>query len=303
MMKKIILIAGPTASGKSSLANILAKKINGEIVNADSVQIYKDLKILTARPDIQKNDPLHHLYGFAKGNELWSVGRWIKKAKKVTDNILRKNSIPILVGGTGLYFKAVTEGLSPIPEIDETVREELNEDLKEKGLSYLYNELKSQDIKAYELIDKNDQQRILRALEVYRGSGKKISTYWGMERSKVFNNNFIKIKLNADREYLYNKCDDRCEDMFQSGVIEEVKKLMEMKYEDNAPIFNAIGVKEINKYLQKEIDKDEAKDLIKFRTHQYAKRQITWLKHQMISWKSFYTQESDKIIDYFINKL
>ena len=168
---------------------------------------------------------------------------------------------------------------------------------------YLYNELKSQDIKAYELIEKNDQQRILRALEVYRGSGKKISTYWGMERSKVFNNNFIKIKLNADREYLYNKCDDRCEDMFQSGVIEEVKKLMEMKYEDNAPIFNAIGVKEINKYLQKEIDKDEAKDLIKFRTHQYAKRQITWLKHQMISWKSFYTQESDKIIDYFIKKL
>ena len=117
MKNKIVLIAGPTASGKSSLANTLAKKIDGEIVNADSMQIYKDLEILTARPKPEKNDPNHHLYGFVNGEELWSVGKWINEAKKVTEKILRKSSIPIIVGGTGLYFKAVTDGLSPIPDI------------------------------------------------------------------------------------------------------------------------------------------------------------------------------------------
>tara|TARA_Y100001970_G_scaffold31249_1_gene38773 strand:+ start:978 stop:1889 length:912 start_codon:yes stop_codon:yes gene_type:complete len=303
MENKIILISGPTASGKSSLAHTLAKKINGEIVNADSIQIYKDLMILTARPDIHKGDPIHHLYGFVNGNELWSVGKWIKKAKQVTDKILSKKSIPILVGGTGLYFKAVTDGLSPIPDIDETIRLALNEELKEKGLAYLHDELKNQDVKAHKLIDKNDQQRILRALEVYRGTGKKISNYWEMERLKIFQNNFIKIKLNVNREHLYNRCDNRCENMFQSGAVEEVKALLQKKYEENAPIYNAIGVNEIKQYLQNIIDIDEAKNLIKFRTHQYAKRQITWLKHQMISWRSFSAQESDKIIDYFIKKL
>ena len=124
-----------------------------------------------------------------------------------------------------------------------------------------------------------------------------------MERIKVFEDNFIKIKLNTDREKLYQNCDDRCDHMFQLGVIEEVQSLIDKNYDDKAPILNAIGVSEIKEYLQKKINIDEVKDLIKFRTHQYAKRQITWLKHQMISWKSFSTQESDKIIDYFIKKL
>ena len=303
MKNKIVLIAGPTASGKSSLANKLAKKIDGEIVNADSMQIYKDLEILTARPKPKKNDPNHHLYGFVNGEELWSVGKWINEAKKVTEKILRKSSIPIIVGGTGLYFKAITDGLSPIPDINREIRDNLKEELNSKGLESLYNELKFTDIKAYESIDKNDQQRILRALEVYRGSGKKISEYWKLDRTKVFEDNFIKIKLSTDREKLYKSCDDRCDDMFQLGAVEEVKSLIELNYDNKAPILNAIGVSEIKEYIKKRINIDEAKDLIKFRTHQYAKRQITWLKHQMISWKSFSTQESDKIIDYFIKKL
>ena len=303
MENKIILIAGPTASGKSSLANTLAKKIDGEIINADSIQIYKDLEILTARPKPQENDPNHHLYGFVNGNELWSVGKWINEAKKITQKILKKNSTPILVGGTGLYFKAITDGLSPIPDINYEIRGRLKKELNIRGLEKLYGELKVIDIQAYESIDRNDQQRILRALEVFRGTGKKISDYWKLERIKVFEDNFIKIKLNTDREKLYQNCDDRCDHMFQLGVIEEVQSLIDKNYDDKAPILNAIGVSEIKEYLQKKINIDEVKDLIKFRTHQYAKRQITWLKHQMISWKSFSTQESDKIIDYFIKKL
>ena len=303
MENKIILIAGPTASGKSSLANTLAKKIGGEIINADSIQIYKDLEILTARPKRKKNDPNHHLYGFVNGDELWSVGKWINEAKKITQKILKKNSIPILVGGTGLYFKAITDGLSPIPDINYEIRGRLKKELNVRGLEKLYGELKVTDIQAYESIDRNDQQRILRALEVFRGTGKKISDYWKLERIKVFEDNFIKIKLNTDREKLYQNCDDRCDHMFQLGVIEEVQSLIDKNYDDKAPILNAIGVSEIKEYLQKKINIDEVKDLIKFRTHQYAKRQITWLKHQMISWKSFSTQESDKIVDYFIKKL
>ena len=303
MENKIILIAGPTASGKSSLANTLAKKIDGEIINADSIQIYKDLEILTARPKPQENDPNHHLYGFVNGDELWSVGKWINEAKKITQKILKKNSTPILVGGTGLYFKAMTDGLSPIPDINYEIRGSLKKELNIRGLEKLYGELKVIDIQAYESIDRNDQQRILRALEVFRGTGKKISDYWKLERIKVFEDNFIKIKLNTDREKLYQNCDDRCDHMFQLGVIEEVQSLIDKNYDDKAPILNAIGVSEIKEYLQKKINIDEVKDLIKFRTHQYAKRQITWLKHQMISWKSFSTQESDKIVDYFIKKL
>ena len=303
MENKIILIAGPTASGKSSLANILAKKIDGEIINADSIQIYKDLEILTARPNPHENDPNHHLYGFVNGDELWSVGKWINEAKKITQKILKKNSTPILVGGTGLYFKAITDGLSPFPDVNYEIRARLKKELNIRGLEKLYGELKVIDIQAYESIDRNDQQRILRALEVFRGTGKKISDYWKLERIKVFEDNFIKIKLNTDRDKLYQNCDDRCDHMFQLGVIEEVQSLIDKNYDDKAPILNAIGVSEIKEYLQKKINIDEVKDLIKFRTHQYAKRQITWLKHQMISWIRFSKQESDEIVDYFIKKL
>ena len=303
MKKKIILISGPTASGKSSLANSLAKKIDGEIINTDSIQIYRDLKILTARPQPTKSDPIHHLYGFLSGDKLWSVGKWIGEAKKISDQILNKKKIPILVGGTGLYFKAITDGLSPIPEIQISVRKKLIEKLNKVGIEKIYEELKKIDKTAYNIINKNDQQRILRAIEVFQGTGVKISDYWKKDRIKVFADNFMKIKLSSEREALYKNCDDRCEEMFLRGAIEEVIFLNQKKYNESAPIFNAIGVREINDFLLKKVNIEEAKRLIKYRTHQYAKRQITWINHQMVSWKSFSTQESDKIIQYFIKKL
>ena len=151
MKKKIILISGPTASGKSSLASSLAKKIDGEIINTDSIQIYRDLQILTARPQPTKSDPIHHLYGFLSGDKLWSVGKWICEAKKISDQILNKKKIPILVGGTGLYFKAITDGLSPIPEIQISVRKKLIEKLNKIGIEKIYEELKKIDKTAYNL--------------------------------------------------------------------------------------------------------------------------------------------------------
>ena len=200
MKKKIILISGPTASGKSSLASSLAKKIDGEIINTDSIQIYRDLQILTARPQPTKSDPIHHLYGFLSGDKLWSVGKWICEAKKISDQILNKKKIPILVGGTGLYFKAITDGLSPIPEIQISVRKKLIEKLNKIGIEKIYEELKKIDKTAYNVINKNDQQRILRAIEVFQGTGVKISDYWKKDRIKVFDDNFMKIKLSSERE-------------------------------------------------------------------------------------------------------
>ena len=303
MKNKIILISGPTASGKSNFAYKVAKKINGEIINADSIQIYKDLKILTARPNIKDSDPVHHLYGFLGGEEVWSVGRWIKVAKDISDKIIAKKMTPIIVGGTGLYFKAITEGLSPIPDIDPKVREELTNLLKSKGINSLRKILKDLDPAAYKKIGSNDQQRILRALEVYKGTKKKISDFWKIKRVKLFNNEFKKINLTISRDILYERCDKRCEEMINQGAIEEVKSLLEKKYKFNAPVMNAIGVKEIGRYLEKKIELIDAVNLIKYRTHQYAKRQITWSKHQMITWEGLSTQLSDKIIDNFIKKL
>ena len=303
MKNKIILISGPTASGKSNFAYKVAKKINGEIINADSIQIYKDLKILTARPNIKDSDPVHHLYGFLGGEEVWSVGRWIKVAKDISDKIIAKKMTPIIVGGTGLYFKAITEGLSPIPDIDPKVREELTNLLKSKGINSLRKILKDLDPAAYKKIGSNDQQRILRALEVYKGTKKKISDFWKIKRVKLFNNEFKKINLTISRDLLYEKCDKRCEEMINQGAIEEVKSLLEKKYKFNAPVMNAIGVKEIGRYLEKKIELIDAVNLIKYRTHQYAKRQITWSKHQMITWEGLSTQLSDKIVDNFIKKL
>ena len=303
MKNKIILISGPTASGKSNFAYKVAKKINGEIINADSIQIYKDLKILTARPNIKDSDPVHHLYGFLGGEEVWSVGQWIKVAKDISDKIIAKKMTPIIVGGTGLYFKAITEGLSPIPDIDPKIREEFINLLKSKGINSLSKILKDLDPVAYKKIGSNDQQRTLRALEVYKGTKKKISEFWKIKRDKLFNNEFKKIKLTISRDLLYEKCDKRCEEMINQGAIEEVKNLLEKKYKYNAPVMNAIGVKEIRQYLEKKIELIDAVNLIKYRTHQYAKRQITWSKHQMITWEGLSTQLSDKIIDNFIKKL
>ncbi len=211
--------------------------------------------------------------------------------------------IPIIVGGTGLYFKAITDGLSPIPDIDPKIRKELIADLKKDGLKKLYSELNKIDPVAGKSINQNDQQRILRALEVYNGTNKKISYFWDIKRVKLFNNPFEKVNITLPREDLYKRCDVRCEEMMRCGAIEEVKELLKKGYNINAPIMNAIGVNEITEFLNNNIDFREALDLMKYRTHQYAKRQTTWSKHQMITWKSISTQLSDKIVDNFIKKL
>ena len=302
-MNQIILIAGATASGKSTFAKNIAKKLGGEIINADSMQVYKDLKILTARPDHNEDNIPHHMYGFLDGKEYWSLGEWIKEASEITESILKKDKIPIFVGGTGLYFKSLTDGISSIPNVDKSVRTTLNQEYQKYGLSQLKKELDRVDPLIASKINSNDKQRILRALEIYRGTKKKMSDFWNEKRIKYINNPLIKIILKSSRETLYKNCDIRFDKMIKKGAIEEVELLIKKKLPKNTPIMKAIGVKEISSYLEKTITLDEAGNLIKFRTHQYAKRQLTWARNQMITWEEVSTQDSDSFIDKIIKKL
>lgn len=303
MINKIILISGPTATGKSSLALKIAKKIDSEIINADSIQLYKDLSILTARPSVERETVKHHLYGLLNGDIKWSVGKWLEETKVLIQNIIEKRKIPIIVGGTGLYFKAITDGLSPIPDIDHLVRDKLNDLLLKEGLESLYLDLQKVDEVAAEKINPNDKQRIIRALEVYNGTKKRISDYWKMERVKYIDKPTVNFSIEAERRWIYEKCDSRVDNMFREGVIDEVKNLKNKNYSKDSPIFKAIGVEEISSFLDEKISIEEASDLIKFKTHQYAKRQITWINNQMITWNKINTQHSDKNVDEIIKKL
>ena len=303
MINKIILISGPTATGKSSLALKIAKKIDSEIINADSIQLYKDLSILTARPLVEQETIKHHLYGLLNGDIKWSVGKWLQETKVLIQNIIEKRKIPIIVGGTGLYFKAITDGLSPIPDIDHLVRDKLNDLLLKEGLESLYLDLQKVDEAAAEKINPNDKQRIIRALEVYNGTKKRISDYWKMERVKYIDKPTVNFSIEAERRWIYEKCDSRVDNMFREGVIDEVKNLKNKNYSKDSPIFKAIGVEEISSFLDEKISIEEASDLIKFKTHQYAKRQITWINNQMITWNKINTQHSDKNVDEIIKNL
>ena len=303
MIEKIVLLSGPTATGKSSLAIKLAEKIDGEIINADSIQLYRDLFILTARPDIGKEKIKHHCYGFLDGDINWSVGKWIHEINEILKDVIKRKKVPIIVGGTGLYFKAVTDGLSPIPDIDKSIRLKIENELEKNGLEKLQKRLVLIDPKASKKINPNDRQRIMRALEVYEGTNKKISDFWLMNREKIINYKSINFKIDADREWIYKNCDLRVDYMFENGVIEEVRRLLNKNYSKNSPIMKAIGVDEITSFLNNDITFDRALDLIKFKTHQYAKRQITWINNQMISWNSINTQYSNKIINEIIKKL
>ena len=303
MIEKIVLLSGPTATGKSSLASKLAEKIDGEIINADSIQLYRDLLILTARPDIKKEKIKHHCYGFLDGDINWSVGKWINEINKILKDVIKRKKVPIVVGGTGFYFKAITDGLSPIPDIDKSIRLKIENDLEKNGLTELQKRLAFIDPKASEKINPNDRQRIMRALEVYEGTNKKISDFWLMKREKIINYKSINFKIDADREWIYKNCDLRSDYMFENGAVEEVRHLLTKNYSKNSPIMKAIGVDEITSFLNSDITLDRALELIKFKTHQYAKRQITWINNQMISWNSINTQYSNKIINEIIKKL
>tara|TARA_B100000900_G_C20456696_1_gene665460 strand:- start:98 stop:1006 length:909 start_codon:yes stop_codon:yes gene_type:complete len=283
---KIILISGPTASGKSNFAILLAKKLNGEIINADSMQIYKELKILTARPlkKDQKNIK-HHLYGFQSVKKNFSAGEWQKLAIKKINEIKKRKKIPILVGGTGLYFKSITDGFTKIPKIPIKFRNSIRNLQKKIGQKNFYKKLLILDNLVKNKIDPNDIQRSIRAYEVK--SYTKISLYkWFGKTVKSFKDDeFIKIYIDFPRADLVKKISLRVDDMFKKGAIQEVKDYFKIKVRKDKSSNKVIGLIEIQKYLTNQESLETVKDLILVKTRQYAKRQITWARGHMSTWK------------------
>lgn len=281
--KTIVVIAGPTASGKSSLALKIAEKYNGIIINADSVQVYKDLEILSSRPsrDAFERVP-HKLYGFLEGNEFCSAGLWRSYVLKEIQNCYNIEKLPIIVGGTGLYLKALIEGLSPIPTIDMKIRELARQRMQEEGSQGLYQELESLDPAIAIRLNPSDSQRIVRAWEVVKSTGIPLSE-WQLRFSNNLNKQqgvFKRILLMPPREQLNIYSDKRLEAMVELGLLNEVEKFLQKAINPSSTIYKAIGLREFIAYLNNEMRLEESLEKAKIATHQYIKRQYTWFKHQ-----------------------
>ena len=286
MTLPLIFIVGPTSIGKSKIAIKLAKKINGEIINADSMQVYKELQILTARPrkKDQKNIK-HHLYGFRSAKKNFSTGEWLTFAKKKIKEIQKKNKVPILVGGTGLYFKAITEGLVKIPKIPLNLRKKVRNFQKKIGQDKFYQKLIKFDPLVKNKINPSDVQRSIRAYEVKKYSKVSLIDWFKKTDKKFEYDDFLKIYIDFPRSDLIERINKRVDEMFNNGAINEVKRFLKLKIKKDKSPNKIIGINEVEKFLIKEHDLKTTKELISIKTRQYAKRQSTWARGQMSSWQ------------------
>ena len=287
--KKIILLFGPTASGKSRLALDIAREYNGEIVNADSMQVYKEVKILSARPNDKSIN--HHLYGFLSVKKNFSTGSWYKLAAKKIKEINKKGKIALVVGGTGLYFKALTNGLSEIPAVPKI---NINSKLDKNYIS--------KNPKIFKGILTSDKQRVQRAFSVYKYTGKPL-WLWQKKNKKIFKTTeLIKIFLHPAKSEIENRIKKRFDEMLQKGAIREAENFKKIRVNSINSSNFIIGLKEISEFLSKKISLDELKEKVHIRTRQYAKRQYTWQRGQMKDWKGFsdtnYLDLRKKILSY-----
>lgn len=282
-----ILIAGPTASGKSAVALKLAEQRGGMIVNADSMQVYRELRILTARPGPEEEARApHRLYGFRAGAQAYSVAQWLNDAAKALAEARRRGLVPIFVGGTGLYFKALTEGLSPVPEIPDDIRSYWRERARIEPAPALHGLLAQRDPAAAAQLRASDTQRIARALEVVEATGRSLTQWQQGEGTPLLHpGRAEKYVVAPDRSTLYSASDARAARMIEEGAIDEVAALLRLGLDASRPVMRAIGVRPLGAYLRGEIDLESATERLQTETRRYAKRQLTWLRRNMISWK------------------
>ena len=297
LKSKIILIYGPTASGKSKFAIKLAKKISGQIINADSMQVYKELKILTARPFKKDYQNIkHHLYGFQNAKKNFSTGDWLKLAKEKIAQCRKMKKIPILVGGTGLYFKALTDGLVNIPKIPINFRNKVRSLHKRIGQKNFFLKLKEMDPLIIDQINSLDVQRSLRAYEIKSFTKKSMISWFKNTKSDYSHNDFFKICIDFPRKDLIERINKRSENMIKLGAILEVKKFIKLRVPKNKSLSKAIGISEIKQYLQKKIQTDQLIEKISIKTRQYAKRQSTWARGHMKDWNKVHPVGLDKLL-------
>jgi len=300
LKSKIILISGSTASGKSKFSIQLAKKIKGEIINADSMQVYKELKILTARPNKKEYLKIkHHLYGFQSVKKNFSTGKWLKLVTEKIAIIKKRKKIPILVGGTGLYFKALTDGLVKIPNIPIKFRNQTRNLQKKIGQKKFYKKLIKLDSQIEDKIKPTDVQRSLRAYEVKLYTKKSLIEWFKNTNSKFTDNDFVKIYIDFPRQELLTRISSRVDDMLKQGAINEVRKFLKLKIATEKTPNKIIGINEIKDFLNKKSDLNEVKEKITIKTRQYAKRQSTWARGQMDNWQKI----NPKALKKFLKKI
>ena len=302
--KKIILLAGPTASGKSKLAIQMANYFGGEIINADSMQVYKEISVLTSKPNMQDIKKVkHHLYGINSVKKKFSTGSWLKLALKKIEVQWSNEQTPIIVGGTGLYFKALTQGLVQIPDIPNDLRTEIRKLHKKIGQKNFFNKLIKLDPLATKFILPSDSQRSMRTYEVKKFTSKSLFEFIKETKSNFKNDVFKKLFINIPRDFLRIKISKRVEKMFSDGAVVEVENFLKMKIYRELSANKIIGIKEIRDHLRGKITLSEAKELISLKTRQYAKRQFTWARGHMKSWEMIYSPNINDLFSKAINKI
>lgn len=295
---RAILIAGPTASGKSAAAIALAEKLGGTIINADSMQVYSDLCVLTARPSPRDETRAPHaLYGFVPASERYSVGRWLEDADRALAGAEVAGRMPIFTGGTGLYFKALLEGLSPVPEIPEEVRRRWSGLARDASPPELHAMLMQADPEMARMLRPSDPQRILRALEVMEATGRSLAEWQRQSgRGLLGEQETIRLFVAPDRDRLAARIAKRFEGMIAAGALEEVRALMEQKLDPALPAMRAHGVAALTDCLEGRITLEEASGRVVTETRRYAKRQMTWARRNMMSWNWIVAQDSESLL-------
>ncbi len=295
MEPSVWLIAGPTASGKSALALRLAETLGGEVVNADSMQLYADLRLLTARPAAtdEARAP-HHLYGVADAAETWSVGRWLSAAREALAQIAARSRVAVVVGGTGLYFRALTQGLAEIPPTPEPVRVEARADYERMGEAAFRERLAGLDPQAAARIAPGDRQRLLRAYEVVAATGTPLHAWQASTAPTLTERSYRAVAIEPPREELYARCDLRLETMLRQGALDEVRALGARSLDPQLPAMKALGVRELAAHLEGQLTLAKALVQAQQETRRYAKRQGTWFRNQTPDWPKLETLDPEQ---------
>lgn len=281
---RLTLIGGPTASGKSARALALAERTGAVIINADSQQLYAELRVLSARPDADEEARAEHrLYGVAAGDDPWSVGRWVRAVQDLLGGL---NGRPaVLVGGTGLYFSALTKGLADIPPVQDAVRQAVEAVYDRIGEAAFRQQLAEVDSEAAARIEANDRQRLIRAMAVANHTGRALSDWQADTRPILTPGCWTGELIIPEREALYAACDARCAVMLERGALDEVQSLMDRGLSPALPVMKAVGVRELAAHLRGETSREVALDQMRQATRNYAKRQLTWFRNQMADWQ------------------
>jgi len=285
-MRPALLIHGPTASGKTELAIALAKALDGEIVNADSMQVYRDLRLLTARPsEAEEAEVPHHLFGHVDAAERYSTGKWLGEARSKLADIQRRGKLAIFVGGTGLYFLSMIQGLSDIPPVPEDVHSEVRALVNQEGVASLHSRLQAIDPATAGRLSPNDRQRIMRAFEVWLATGRPLSELYQAPKSVLLDDGeWLGIALTPPRSRLYARIDRRFEGMMMRGAMDEARALLARGLDPQLPAMKAHGMPWLAKFIDGEISPEEAAENAKRDTRRYAKRQFTWIGRQFPFW-------------------